>query len=43
METITKGVWTFRQIKQGKWQVLLGDKHFAYVSTDAIMRALSAI
>lgn len=43
METITKGVWTFRQIKQNQWQVLLGDKHFAYVGTDAILRALSAI
>lgn len=43
METITKGVWTFRQITENKWQVLLGDEHFAYVGTDAILRALSTL
>lgn len=43
METITKGVWTFRQIKQNQWQVLLGQKHFAFVSTAAIMRGLAQL
>jgi hypothetical protein len=41
MTIITKDVWTFRQMKQNQWQVLLGGKHFAFVSTAAVMRGLA--
>lgn len=41
--TITKGIWTFKLIRKNQWQVLLGNKHFAYVSTDAINRALASL
>ena len=40
MEIITKGKWTFKLIRNQQWQVLYKGEHFAYVSTDAIMRAL---
>ncbi len=41
MTIITKGVWTFRQIKKNQWQVELGKQHFAFVSTAAVMRGLA--
>lgn len=42
-EIITKGAWTFKPIRKQQWQVLWKGKHFAHVSTDAILRALAAI
>ena len=43
MTIITKGVWTFRQIKKNQWQVQLDKQHFAFVSTAAVMRGLASM
>jgi hypothetical protein len=42
-ETIRSGDWTFKNTRAQQWQILCKGKHFAYVSTDAMLRALAAL
>lgn len=42
-ETICSGDWTFKHIRAQQWQIFCKGKHFAYVSADAVFRAIAAL